>query len=64
MNQTLLGSAALTGIRHHRTIPCSEEENDIVERANKEVNRHIRNILADKECVDNLPQMLCMTATA
>ena len=32
-----------------------------MERANKEVNRHIRNILADKEIVENWPQMLCMT---
>ena len=32
-----------------------------MERANKEVNRHIRNILSDKECVANWPQMLCMT---
>ena len=39
---------AETGIKHHTTIPYSEEENEIVERANKEVNRHIRNILFDK----------------
>jgi hypothetical protein len=32
----------------------STEENGIVERKNKEFNRHIRNILADKECVENL----------
>ena len=42
-------------------IPYSKEENDMVERANKEVNLHIWNILADKECVENRPQMLCMT---
>ena len=33
----------------------------VVERANKEINCHIRNILADKELVENWPQMLCMT---
>ena len=47
-------------IRHHISIPYSKEENGIVERENKEVNRHIRNILSDKECVANWPQMLCM----
>ena len=31
------------GIAHHATIPYSKEENGIVERATKEVNRHIRN---------------------
>ena len=34
-----------TGIKHHTTIPYFEEENGIVERKNKEINRHIRNIL-------------------
>ena len=37
----------------NHTIPYSKEENGIVERANKEINRHIRNILADKELVEN-----------
>ena len=32
-------------IKHHTTLPYSKEENGIVERANQEVNRHIRNIL-------------------
>ena len=32
-----------------------------MERANKEVNRHIRNILSGQECEANWPQMLCMT---
>ena len=35
------------GIKHHTTIPYSTEENGIVESANKEVNRHIGNILFD-----------------
>jgi hypothetical protein len=38
----------MTGVKHHTTIPYSKEENGIVELANKEVNRHIRNILFDK----------------
>ena len=32
-----------------------------MDRANKEVNQHIRNILADKHCIHEWPQMLCMT---
>ena len=42
-----------TGIKHHTTIPYSKEENGIVERANKEVNHHIRNILFDLVSVKN-----------
>ena len=61
MNQTLTHLASISGIRHHFTIPYSKEENGIVERANKEVNRHIRNILADEDCIQDWPQMLCMT---
>ena len=61
MNRTLQSFPTITGIRNHGTISYSKEENGIVERANKEINRHIRNILADKELVENWPQMLCMT---
>ena len=61
MNQTLTHLASISGIKHHVTIPYSKEENGIVERANKEVNRHIRNILADKDCITDWPQMLCLT---
>jgi hypothetical protein len=61
MNKTVEGFAPLTGLRHHSSLPYSKEENGIVERANKEVNRHIRNILSDKECVANWPQMPYMT---
>ena len=60
MNQTLQSFATLTGVCHHGTIPYSKEENGIVERANKDLNRHLKNILADKKCVDYWPQMLCM----
>ena len=61
MNQTLTHLASISGIRHHVTIPYSKEENGIVERANKEVNRHIRNILVDKDCISDWPQILCLT---
>ena len=48
VNQMLAHFHDITGIKYHMTIPYSKEENGIVERANKEVNRHIRNILFDK----------------
>ena len=37
----------LSGVQHLRTIPHSSESNAIVERANKEVLKHLRNILFD-----------------
>ena len=36
------------GIRHCETAPYSKEQNAIVERQNKEVMRHLRNIIFDK----------------
>ena len=44
--------------KHHITIP---KENGIVKRANKEVNRHIQNILFDKGKFQIWSKMLCMT---
>lgn len=38
----------LTGIERIRTIPHSHEENGLVERANKEILRHVRSILFDR----------------
>ena len=61
MNQTLTHLASVPGIRNHVTIPYSKEENGIVERDDKEVNRHIRDILVDEECTQDWPQRLCMT---
>ena len=61
MTQLLTHFYAETGIKHHTTIPYSKEENGIVERANKEVNRHIRNILFDKGHFKNWSRLLCMT---
>ena len=37
-----------------------EEIITVVEWANNEVNRQIRNILADEECKPDWPQVLCM----
>ena len=53
MNQLQTHFNAKSGMKHHTTIPYSKEENGIVERANKEVNRHIRNVLFDKEHFKN-----------
>ena len=34
----------ITAVKHHMTISSSKEENVIVERANKEVNRHVQRL--------------------
>jgi hypothetical protein len=51
----------LGGMQVHRITPYSHEENAMVERANKEVMRHVRNIVFDKKTVEdwrfNLPQV-------
>ena len=48
MNQIHDELYALTGIDRRTTTPESHEENGIVERANKEILRHVRSILFDK----------------
>ena len=55
VNQMLTHFYEITGIKQHMTIPYSKEENGIVE-----VNRHIRNILFDKNIIPNWSKMLCM----
>ena len=45
VNQMLTHFHEIIGVTHHMPIPFSKEENDIVERANKEVNMHISNIM-------------------
>jgi len=40
-------------VTHHMTIPYSNEENGIVERAIKEVNRQIQSILFEKRKFQN-----------
>ena len=52
MNDTLIKYTNLAGITHLSSIPYSQEENGIVEWANKEVNRLIRNILFDHDVID------------
>jgi hypothetical protein len=48
MNDLFKSIANIEGITHVRTIPYSKEENGLVERANKEINRYLRNIMFDR----------------
>jgi hypothetical protein len=48
VNETIDQLMKLWGIRHEKTIAYSKEENSIVERANKEVMRHLRAIVYDR----------------
>ena len=43
----------LVGVEHELTLAYSKEESAIVERANKEVMRHLKAILLDKNIVDD-----------
>ena len=49
---------ALTGTQLKHTLAYSSEENAIVERANKEVNRHLRAMIFEEPGVHSLPKML------
>ena len=49
---------ALLGTELKHTLAYSSEENAIVERANKEVNRHLRAMIFDNPDVNSLPKML------
>jgi hypothetical protein len=48
VNEIIASLTALLGVEHSLINPYSHEENGIVERANKEVLRHLRAILWDK----------------
>ena len=43
----------LLGIEHKTIMPYSHEENAIVERANKEILRHLKNIIFSKNVISN-----------
>jgi transposase InsO family protein len=47
INQIISRMTELYGINHNTTTAYSKEENGLVERANKEVNRHLRDIVFD-----------------
>ena len=53
VNKLLDDLFAQTGITRNFTTPHSHEENGIVERANREILRHIRSILFDKGLYDD-----------
>ena len=48
VNQMLTHFHKIIGVTHYMTIQYSKVENGIVERTNKEVNRHLRNVMYDK----------------
>lgn len=48
INEIINDLTLLLGVEHVSTVPYSKEENGIVERANREVMRHLRNIIFDK----------------
>ena len=58
-NEVVSELIKLIGIEHVFTVPYSHEENAIVERANKEVMRHLRALIFDSKTFsnwsDNLP---------
>jgi hypothetical protein len=49
---------ALVGTEHVKTMAASKEENSIVERLNREVMRHLRNLVFDRQVYDNWSHML------
>lgn len=42
----------LVGVQHCKTLPYSSQENSIVERCNKEINRHIRALTFDNNSLE------------
>ena len=44
---------AMCGIHNAKTLAYSKEENGMVERANKEVMRHLRNVLFESNVTKN-----------
>ena len=49
---------ALVGVQHCLTLVYSKEENAIVERMNKEINRHLRALTYDNTSLENYAQSL------
>ena len=52
VNAIITELCLLIGVEHKRTLAYSSEENAIVERANKEVLRHLRAIIHDTKILD------------
>jgi hypothetical protein len=52
VNEIITHLTRLLGTQKDKTLPYSHEENAQVERVNKEIGRHLRNIVFDKRCRD------------
>ena len=52
-NDSIKEFLVLTGTPHNLTLSCSKQENGVVERANREVNRHLRALTFETNDVDN-----------
>jgi transposase InsO family protein len=48
----------LVGVQHCKTLPYSSQENSIVERCNKEINRHIRALTFDNNTLEDYEESL------
>ena len=57
-NEIVKGLTESLGASHHFTPAYSKEQNAVVERQNKEVMRHLRNIVFDKRVVNNWSKFL------
>ena len=51
LGQIVKQTLKITGIKHIHTVAGSKQEQGIVERANKEVMRHLRNFIFDKSVI-------------
>jgi transposase InsO family protein len=49
---------ATVGVHHCRTLPYSSQENSLVERSNKEINRHVRAFTYDNNTLDSYADSL------
>jgi len=58
VNELITEFLALVGVEHRLTVAYSKEENAMVERSNKEVNRHVRHICFDRRTKSNWRQTL------
>jgi transposase InsO family protein len=57
-NKVINELCIMLGVVHERTMAYSKEENAIVERANKEILRHLKNIIFDKNVLKKWSEYL------
>jgi predicted ATPase len=58
MNGVIKDFSSLVGTQHCLTLAYSSQQNAIVERVNKEINRHIRALTFDTNSVDDYAMTL------